>query len=117
MNRDFNKKFLLLLSPLLIFAVLIVPYSLIKEAFIVDWLGCGCPKVDEYGNTIHSAFNANDFTRIFWFVISLCVTGTAAIFSRKIPKKLLWLRILYVALMLIVSLLIAAKFTQMMMVK
>ena len=64
-----------LISPLLSFAVLLVPYSWANQAFIVDWFGCGCPKVDELGNIIHPDFNANDFTALFW------------LFSQMLPRR------------------------------
>ena len=109
------KKMLLLVSPLLAFAILLIPYSWANQAFIVDWLGCGCPTMDEFGNMITSDFNANDFTAVFWGLISLCVTVAAVLLSRKIPKEKWWLRILYVVGMLVVSLLISYQFVQMMM--
>ncbi len=116
MDRKIDfKKMLLLVSPLLAFAVLLVPYSWANQAFIVDWLGCGCPKVDELGNIIHPDFNANDFTALFWGFITLCVTIVAVLLSRNISKEKWWLRILYVVGMLAVSLLISYQFIQMMM--
>ena len=116
MDRKFEfKKLLLLVSPLLSFAVFLVPYSWANQAFIVDWLGCGCPKMDEFGNMITPDFNANDFTALFWEFIAICVTVAAVLLSRKISKDKWWLRILYVVGMLTVSLLITDQFIQMMM--
>ena len=116
MDRKIDfKKMLLLVSPLLAFAVLLVPYSWANQAFIVDWLGCGCPKVDELGNIIHPDFNANDFTALSWGFITLCVAIVAMLLSRNISKEKWWLRILYVVGMLAVSLLISYQFIQMMM--
>ena len=76
-----------LISPLLSFAVLLVPYSWANQAFIVDWFGCGCPKVDELGNIIHRDFNANDFSALFWLFITLCVTVASVFLSKKFPKE------------------------------
>ena len=104
-----------LISPLLAFAVLLVPYSWANQAFLVEWFGCGCPKVDELGNIIHPDFNANDFTALFWLFITLCVAVASVFLSRKIPKDKLWLRVLYTVGMLAVSLLISYRFYQMMM--
>ena len=104
-----------LISPLLSFAVLLVPYSWAHQAFIVDWFGCGCPKVDELGNIIHPDFNANDFTALFWLFITLCVIVTSVFLSKKIPKEKIWLRILYIVGMFAVSLFVTYQFTQMMM--
>ena len=60
-----------LISPLLSFAVLLVPYSWANQAFIVDWFGCGCPKVDELGNIIHPDFNANVLA-VYYAVCNSC---------------------------------------------
>ena len=46
MTKSVIKKILILLLPLLLFFILLVPYSYVNSEFIVDWLGCGCPKVD-----------------------------------------------------------------------
>ena len=113
----FVKKLAILVAPLLLFAILLVPYSLVNEHFIVDWLGCGCPKIDEAGNVIENNFNANDFTALFWLFISVCVTAISAFLSTKIPKKKMWLRAVYVVCMLAISLLIAKYFCQSMMWK
>lgn len=116
MKRSKGSPYLLFL-PLLLFPLLLVPYSLIKDRFIVDWLGCGCPKLDELGNVIAPDFNANDFTRLFWIAVSLSAAGIAVYLSRLIPKKLIWLRVIYVAAVLTVSLFISQRFCLMMMVK
>ena len=108
------KKIVILLTPILLFAVLFVPYSLANQHFIVDWLGCGCPTMDEYGNMIYSDFNANDFTALFWLFVSACVTVISVFLSRKIPKEKMWLRVLYIVGMFAVSLLITYQFCQIM---
>ena len=109
------KKIVILLTPILLFAVLFVPYSLANQHFIVDWLGCGCPTMDEYGNMIYSDFNANDFTALFWLFVSACVTVISVFLSMKIPKEKMWLRVLYIVGMFAVSLLITYQFCQIMM--
>ena len=48
------KAIAILLTPLLLFAILLVPYSLANQHFIVDWLGCGCPVTDEAGNIVEN---------------------------------------------------------------
>ena len=69
MDKKFSVKDLfILISPLLSFVVLFLPYSLVNQAFFVKIFGCGCPKLDEFGNTVHSYFNANDFTALFWLL-------------------------------------------------
>ena len=108
------KKIVILLTPILLFAVLFVPYSLVNQHFIVDWLGCGCPVIDEAGNMVENNFNANDFTALFWLFISACVTAISAFLSKIIPKEKVWLRVLYIVGMLVLSILITYQFCQMM---
>lgn len=115
MDRKINVKTVaLLLAPLLLFLVLLVPYSWLNRNYIVEWFGCGCPTTDELGEIVPS-FNANDFTEIFWLFISVCVTGISVFLSRKIPKEKMWLRVIYVIGMLVVSLVMTYQFCQMMM--
>ena len=111
------KKIAVLVAPLLLFVVLLVPYSWANQQFIVEWLGCGCPIIDEFGNMVENKFNANDFTALFWLFISACTTIISVFLSRGIPKEKIWLRVLYVIGMLLVSLWIAYQFYQMMMWK
>lgn len=114
-NRNRIRTVVLLASPLLLFLILLLPYSWVNRTFLVEWFGCGCPKVDAFGQTITPDFNANDFTELFWLFIAACATVLSVFFSKKIPKEKLWLRILYVAGMLAASLWIACRFIQMMM--
>ena len=116
MTKSVIKKILILLLPLLLFFILLVPYSYANSGFIVDWLGCGCPKVDvETGEMIHDYFSANDFTACFWLAVSLCVTVVSAFLTKLLPKNKVWLKILYVVLMLVASLFISYQFIQVMM--
>ena len=111
------KNIALLSAPILVFFVLLVPYSWVNQEFIVDWFGCGCPKLDEAGNLITPDFNANDFTALFWSFISLCTTLVSVFLSKRIPKQVVLLRIVYIVGMLVISLLISYQFCQMMMWK
>lgn len=116
MTKSVIKKILILLLPLLLFFILLVPYSYVNSVFIVDWLGCGCPKVDaETGEMIHDYFSANDFTAFFWLAVSLFVTVASAFLTKLLPKNKIWLKILYVVLMFAVSLFISYQFIQVMM--
>lgn len=116
MTKSAIKKFLILLMPLLLFIILLVPYSYVNSEIIVDWLGCGCPKVDaETGEMIHDYFSANDFTACFWLAVSLCVTVASASLTKLLSKNKVWLKILYVILMLAASLFISYQFIQVMM--
>ena len=112
-----SKRAVILLTPLLLFAILLVPYSWVNEQFVVNWLGCGCPEIDEFGNIIENNFNANDFTALFWLFVSVCVTAVSVLLSKMIPRKKLWLRVLYVICIFLTSLLISYKFCQIMMWK
>ena len=109
------KKILILMTPLLLFAVLFLPYSWANQQFIVEWFGCGCPVLDEFGNMVESNFNANDFTLLFWLFISISTTIISVFLSRKITSKKIWIRILYIIGMLLISLSISYLFYQMMM--
>ena len=109
------KKTLILLAPLLIFAILVIPYSILNSEVIVERFGCGCPQVDEYGNVYEPRFNANDFTACFWGTVTLIVTVISGFLSSKIIKNKLWLKLLYVFCMLCASLYISCSFCQLMM--
>ena len=115
-KRSAAKTVSLLLLPLLLFAVLIVPYSHLNSQVIVEIFGCGCPKIDTNSEIIYPDFNANDFTALFWLFISLCVTVISVIASIKlIPKNKAWLRIIYVIIMFALSLFISYNLYQSMM--
>ena len=116
MTKSVIKKILILLLPLLLFFILLVPYSYVNSEIIVDWLGCGCPKVDvETGEMIHDYFSANDFTAYFWLAVSLCATVVSAFLTKLLPKNKVWMKILYIVLMLVASLFISYQFIQVMM--
>ncbi len=110
------KKTIILILPLLLFFILVIPYSYVNREFIVNWLGCGCPQVDiETGEIIENSFNANVFTAYFWLFVSFCVTSISVFLTKLLPKNKIWLKVLYVVFMLSVSLLISYLFTQSMM--
>lgn len=94
---------------LALFPLLYIPYSIINSKFIVNWLGCGCPKVDPNGNMIKSSFNANDFTLSFWGVIA-CIVIVISLFNTKHINK--WsLKALYILLIATISIIIAILFS------
>lgn len=101
------KNIAILISPMLLFVVLPYPYSYANSAFFVKWFGCGCPKIDAAGNMISPDFNANHFTMIFWTVVSVGAVVLAFFLSKKFIGNRKWLRALYVAGILAVSLLIS----------
>ena len=109
------KKIAVLVAPLLLFAALLIPYSWVNQQFIVEWFGCGCPVLDEFGNMVENNFNANDFTALFWLFISICTTVISVLLSKRILKEMMWLRVVYIVGMLVVSLFITYQFCQMMM--
>ena len=88
--------------PLLLFPLLVVPYSLLNTNVLVDRFGCGCPKIDPFtGEMIASCFNANDFTALFWSVITVIATVLSAILARKCTAK--WMRIVFPAAVFIIG--------------
>ena len=101
------KNVAILISPMLLFVVLPIPYSYANSAFFVKWFGCGCPKFDAAGNMISPDFNANHFTMIFWAIVSVGAGVLAFFLSKKVIKGKPWLRVLYVVAVLAVSCLIS----------
>lgn len=104
-----------LISPVLVFPVLYIPYSLLNSTLLVKWLGCGCPKVDVSGEMIHDYFSANDFTAIFWFAIAVGVTIISGLVSKQVFKERKQARVFYVAGVFVVSLFAAYWIIQRMM--
>lgn len=100
------KKLAVLIAPLLLFAVMLVPYGWTNRD-IVEWLGCEGLIIDNFGNLVENNFSAKDFTVLFWLFISICVTGVSVFLSKRIPREKIWLRILYITGMLLISLLIS----------
>ena len=111
------KKTSILVSPLLFLVVFVVLYSWVNQQFIVKWLGCGCPVIDEFGNLVKNSFNANDFTALFLLFISICTIAISVLFSKRIPKEKMWIRILYIIYILLTSLFISYQFYQLMLWK
>lgn len=113
MNRF--RQALRLSLPFWLLPALYIPYSWLNSTVIVNWLGCGCPVMDDAGNAVYRAFNANDFTSWFWGGIALTVIGLSAYLSRRLPA--VWMRLLYVFGMAAVSLMTAWTFYHSMMWK
>ena len=105
----------LLMTPILLFFVLVIPYSILNQEVLVDVFGCGCPKIDENGEMIHSYFNANDFTTLFWLAVAILSTVGSVFLSKLIPREKIWLRAVYIAAILAISLFTAYTFRQRMM--
>ena len=105
-----------LIAPLLLFALLFAPYNWLNSAVIVEVFGCGCPQSNDRGEMVYPTFSANDFTMLFWLLVSACVTAMAVFLSiKKIPGDRKWLRVVYVAGMLIASIFISYIFSRLMM--
>ncbi len=109
------KKTVILLLPLLLFVILLVPYSWVNQRFLVEWFGCGCPVIDANGEAVPDSFNANDVTLLFWLFVSVCTTVISVFLSKRILRDEKWQRVLYVLGVLVISLLISYRFYQMMM--
>ena len=102
------KKYIKIYWQLIIFPALYIPYSFINTKVIVEWLGCGCPKIDEHGSMIINSFNANDFTLIFWNVIVLIVISISLFNMRNLSKW--YYKLIYILLIAAGSFFIAIKF-------
>ncbi len=108
MKQAMNKA-VLLLSPLSAFAILLFPYNWANRRFIVKWLGCGCPIIEGSGGMVDQYFNANDFTRLFWLFVTLCVMVTSIFLSKRLLGHKPWLRVLYIIGMLPISLFLSVQ--------
>ncbi|MBR6796931.1 MAG: hypothetical protein IKM53_06235 [Clostridia bacterium] len=104
------RKVFRLASPLFLFFVLFSPYSIVNRRFIVEWFGCGCPKIDELGNVVQNDFNANDFTAIFWLLVTVAVVSLSALNLKLMKKR--WLKAVYISSVAFLSLLISYSFCQ-----
>ena len=107
-----TKTILLLAVPILMLFVLVVPYNYANQEFIVEWLGCGCPQLDESGNMIKNNFNANDFSRVFWAVIAVVATVISFFVSKKAINENKLIRIAYVAFVFVSAISISYMFVQ-----
>ena len=118
-KKNCVKMIALFIAPLFLFAILLLPYSWLNSAVIVDVFGCGCTEIDESGKLItYSKINANDVTVLFWMFVAICATVLAIFISiKKIPREKNWLRVVYVVGIFVISLFIAYSFSQMMLWK
>lgn len=118
-KKNCVKMIALFITPLFLFAILLLPYSWLNSAVIVDVFGCGCTEIDESGKLItYSKINANDVTALFWMFVAICATVLAIFISiKKIPREKNWLRVVYVVGIFVISLFIAYSFSQMMLWK
>lgn len=118
-KKNCVKMIALFIAPLFLFAILLLPYSWLNSAVIVDVFGCGCTEIDESGKLItYSKINANDVTALFWMFVAICATVLAIFISiKKIPREKSWLRVVYVVGIFVISLFIAYSFSQMMLWK
>ena len=108
-------KALRLLSPILIFPLLFLPYSLLNSAVIVEIFGCGCPTLSTDGVAVYSRFNANDFTACFWFAAAVGAVLLAFFQSKKVMAARIPLRVLYLTGVAVMSLAFVFAFNRLMM--
>ena len=78
--KNVLKKYWQLLMPF----VLYIPYVYLHSTVFLDWFGCSCPKIDEYGNTLVNQFNVNNFAQLFWLVILIIMIVISVFELRKI---------------------------------
>ena len=81
-NQNWSMRLFAVLVPIGALYLIAIPYSWLNSKVIVNWLGCGCPRMDEYGNLVETGFNANDFTAIFWLLMGI-LDGVLAFFLAK----------------------------------
>ncbi len=81
----------------------------INQSFVLEWFGCGCVPVSQE-NKLHIPINANDVTRLYYFICLLFLLFFAIKESRGMEK-----RVLYIASVMIVNLFFSFIFIQMMM--
>lgn len=103
------KRFFGLFWQVLLLPGLFIPYYILLDSVIVDWLGCACPRADG----TYSAFNANHFTVLFWCVTALVVMAISAFQARKIEGG--WKKAAYLIGILLFSVLCARYFPAQMM--
>ena len=104
------QKAAILVSPFLLFQILRVPYAWLHENCFVKWLGSTYFLTDAFDNFFTSAFNAVHLAALFWLFVAVCTTAISVILSGKVLKDKKWLRVLYIAGMLLVSLFVACRY-------
>lgn len=104
--KKYLKKVISLAIPIIVYIALYVPYSVINSKLIVELLGCGC----------NPGFNANGFTRLFWFFASIVMSLLSFVFSKKHLSKI-WIRVIYALCVLAITLVLSVSFSQSMMWK
>lgn len=109
--KNSNKlvKILALMAPILLLVAISVPYAFLNQAVLVDWLGCGCPVIDEHGHAHERAFNANDFTRIFWIVMGAGSILLSTVLAKKHLSKSRFYYVYY-AIMVALTVLLCGTF-------
>jgi len=85
-----------------------MPYKLLNEKVIVEWLDCGCPKLGPQGEIIESGFNANNFTLIFWGATALSVIIISLFNMKQLTKW--YYKLIYIALIAAGSTFVALQF-------
>ena len=113
-RSTFVKKLIWLISPFLLFFILVIPYGYINSRLIVKLFGCGCPKIDDAGNVIENYFNANTFTAYFWTFIAISVCTLSVYLAFRFIKNK-YMRLAYIIAVLVLSLLLSSALTSAMM--
>ena len=106
------KKILKTYWQLLVMPALFFPYQFLNSNVLVDWLGCGCPRLDEQGNEFVNSFNANDVTRIFWLTAAVAVIAISLYNMRNFEKRSS--KLIYILLIAAGSILLAFEFIRLM---
>ena len=93
------KKIFKLISPLLLFDLLLWPYAHLNKTIIIDTFGSGWSYYP----------NANDVSNIFWYAVAICVALISIYRAITQIKGKWWLKSIYVLAMLVISLYIAKQ--------
>ncbi len=104
------KDVIILLIPLLLFYFLLPPYAFFHHEFVRGWLGFGRRIIfDEY--VLRESFSASDFAELFWKFISFCSSALSMFTVKHIEKGRGWLKLLYVAVTILLSICLGKLFT------
>lgn len=104
------KRFFGLFWQVLLLPGLFIPYYILLDSVIVDWLGSGSPPL--FGEP--PVFSANHFTVLFWSVTALAVAVISAFQARKVNG---WGRVAYLIGILLLCVLCVLVFPGLMMFK
>lgn len=99
-----------LLSPILLFPVLIAPYQWFNRNVLIGWLGCGHNITIIDGKYHRSFFTANDFTACFCLLMIATINALSFFLAKHFLKDKPKLRVVYVVCVASLSIVFARSF-------